>query len=166
MATKYDCITPKQLALIESSPLFFVATADPAGESGPLGEGAINLSPKGDARLAVLDDHTAAYVDFTGSGNQTARHIEAGSPITVMVCSFDESDAGIVRLFGSGTVFELDSYPHRDRLTAGTRGEIALPERQVIEIAVTHTITSCGYGVPVSSSFRPRTIKDRGRAYK
>lgn len=166
MATKYESITPKQAALIESAPVFFVATVDLASEKGPLGEGPINLSPKGDSRLTVLDEHIVAYIDFTGSGNQTARHITAGSPVTLMVCSFDEADAGIVRLFGHGTVHDAVSYAHRDRLTEGGAGEIALPERQVIEIAISHTITSCGYGVPVSSGFRPRTVRDRDRAFK
>ncbi len=166
MATRYELITPKQAALIDAAPVFFIATADPSGDEGPLGEGPVNLSPKGDTRLAVLDEHTVAYVDFTGSGNQTARHIATGSPVTVMVCSFDESDAGIVRLFGTGAVHDAENYAHRARLVEDAADEIALPERQVIEITVTHTITSCGYGVPVSSGFRPRTVRDRGRAFK
>ncbi len=166
LARKYDSITPEQAALIEGSPVFFVATADPAGEPGPLGEGPVNLSPKGDSRLTLLDDHTVAYIDFTGSGNQTARHIDKGSAVTLMVCSFDEKDAAIVRLFGSGSVHELNEYPRKDMLERDKAGEIALPERQVIEVNVTHTITSCGYGVPVSDGFRPRTVGDRGRAFK
>ena len=44
--------------------------------------------------------------------------------------------------------------------------EMALPERQVIEIEVVGTVTSCGYGVPVMTSSRDRTVKDRGREYK
>ena len=166
MATRYDLITDEQRALIESSPMFFVATCDPEGDAGPLGKGPINLSPKGDSRLTVLDEQTVAYLDFVGSGNQTARHIKAGSAITVMVCSFEEENAGIVRLFGSGRVHEIAAFEHSDRLFAGSADEIALPGRQVIEIDVTHTITSCGYGVPVSDGFRPRTIQNRGRAYK
>ena len=166
MATRYDSITPKQAALINASPMFFVATADPAGGDGPLGEGSVNLSPKGDTRLVVLDENTVAYVDFTGSGNQTARHTAAGSPVTLMVCSFEEQNAGIVRLFGRASAHEIESYPRRSRLTEGAAGEIALTERQVIEVAVERTITSCGYGVPIISGFRPRTIRERGRAYK
>ena len=146
--------------------MFFIATSDPEGNAGPLGEGPINLSPKGDSRLTVLDEHTVAYLDFVGSGNQTARHISAGSPVTVMVSSFEEENAGIVRLFGAGKVHEIDKYLHLAQLLSGSAGEIALPERQVIEIDVTHTITSCGYGVPVSDGFRPRTTQNRGRAYK
>ena len=152
--------------MIRSAPLFFIATADPAGDPGPLGEGPINLSPKGDSRLVVVDERTVAYLDFVGSGNQMARHVAAGSPVTVMVCSFSEENAGIVRLFGTGTVHDAGSYKHRDRLIEGAAGEIALPERQIIEIAVSHTITSCGYGVPVSSGFQSRTVHERGRAYK
>ena len=116
MATRYESITIEQAALIRSAPLFFIAPADPDGDPGPLGEGPINLSPKGDSRLLVVDEHTVAYLDFVGSGNQTARHIAEGSPVTVMVCSFSEQDAGIVRLFGAGTVHDAGSYQHRDRL--------------------------------------------------
>ena len=166
MATRYESITPKHSALIQSAPLFFIATAHPAVENGPLGEGAVNLSPKGDTRLVVIDPKTVAYLDFTGSGNQTALHIAAGSDVTVMVCSFEQQNAGIVRLFGSGRVLEIENYPRRDLLTGDSAGEIALPERQVIEISVDSTMTSCGYGVPVSEGFRPRTVSDRGRAYK
>ena len=166
MATRYDSITDKQTALIERSPVFFIATADPNGEDGPLGEGPVNLSPKADAYLTIIDRNTVAYLDYTGSGNQTARHIDAGSAVTVMVCSFESENAGIVRLFGTGSVHQLSTYLHGDLVTGRVDDQIALPERQVIEIAVDRTITSCGYGVPVADGFRPRTVNDRGRAYK
>ena len=38
--------------------------------------------------------------------------------------------------------------------------------RQVIEIDVERTMTSCGYGVPVMEVVRERQRADRGRAYK
>ena len=166
MATRYDHITSEQSLLISNSPMFFVATTHPDGQAGPLGEGPVNVSPKGDSRLTVLDEHRVAYVDFTGSGNQTAFHTAAGSSMTIMVCSFEEENAGIVRLFGTGSVHDLASYPDLGFIKGGVADEIALPERQVIEMTVTHTITSCGYGVPVADGFRPRTRNDRGRAYK
>ena len=44
--------------------------------------------------------------------------------------------------------------------------ELKLPPRQVIEIEVEQTQTSCGYGVPLMSFARERRVADRGRRFK
>ena len=87
-------------------------------------------------------------------------------PVTVMVCSFEETNAGVVRLYGHAKVAQLDDYPYRDKLLSNEAESIHLPMRQVIEIEVDSTITSCGYGVPVMQFKKERTIKERGRRYK
>ena len=166
MATEFTQITAAQAELIRRSPLFFIASANPSLATGENGIGPVNLSPKGDSRLTVLDPNTVAYLDDPGSGNETARHAAAGGPVTVMVCSFEAENAAIVRLYGTAKALPLEGYPHAALLADGAAGQIALPQRQVIEIAVTATSTSCGYGVPVSTGFRPRSRKDRGRLYK
>ena len=166
MATAYEQITDEQAALIEESPLFFIATAYPAMGKGPMNVGPVNLSPKGDSKLHILDRNRVAYLDYTGSGNETARHATAGGPVTVMVCSFLASDAAIVRLYGKAKVFPMAEYPRLAEISGDAANDIALPERQVIEITVESTVTSCGYGVPVSSGFTPRTRHDRGRRFK
>ena len=38
--------------------------------------------------------------------------------------------------------------------------------RQVIEVDVEHTMTSCGNGVPLLTAARERMTDDRGRRYK
>jgi hypothetical protein len=83
-----------------------------------------------------------------------------------MVCSFEAENAAVVRLYGTGKAWPLDKYPRLSLLTEGAAGETALPDRQVIEITVSSTVTSCGYGVPVSAGFTPRTRYERGRRYK
>src|SRR5512136_1816908 len=98
MATYHSSVTPEQAALIRSAPLFFVASADPSLAKGPGDIGPVNLSPKGGVRLQIISPKRVAYLDYPGSGNETARHAAAGGPITIMVCSFDEGDAAIVRL--------------------------------------------------------------------
>ncbi len=165
MADYFDRITDKQADLIRQAPLFFVATADPGLEPGA-NVGAVNVSPKGGVPLHVLDEHRVAYLDYTGSGNETARHSVAGGPITVMVCSFDREDAAVVRLYGHATVTPLEESPLAGRLLADPAESIALPERQVIEVTVDSTATSCGYGVPVMTFGAHRTVRDRGRRYK
>ncbi len=83
-----------------------------------------------------------------------------------MVCSFEEEDAAVVRLFGKARVTSLGESPFAQRLleesTAGLKG----PARQVIEVEVENTMTSCGYGVPIMKFVRQRRTVDRGRRYK
>ena len=123
MATQYTSITDEQATLIKHAPLFFVATADPNLETGPDGTGAVNLSPKGGTPLHILTPNRVAYLDYPGSGNETARHAISGGPITIMVCSFEEGDAGIVRLYGHARIAELDDSPIARQLleTPGSR---------------------------------------------
>ena len=113
MATYYPSITDDQAALIRNAPLFFVASADPALAPGPEGIGPINLSPKGGVPLHVIDPNRVAFLDYLGSGNETARHAIAGGPITVMVCSFEGEDAGIIRLYGKATATPLEEFAPR-----------------------------------------------------
>ena len=165
MASFSASITPEQSDLIRRAPLFFVASADPRLAEGPLGEGAVNLSPKGGVTLHQVTPNRVAWLDVNGSGNETARHAMAGGPVTLMVCSFEERDAAIVRLFGTARAMPLDGHPLAARLQAEARHLMSAP-RQVIELDVQRTMTSCGYGVPVMQVVRERRREDRGRAYK
>ena len=166
MATFYDSITDEQAALIKSAPLFFVATADPNLSNGPEGGGPVNVSPKGGVPLHIISRNRVAFLDYVGSGNETARHTLAGGPIAVMVASFEAENAAIVRLYGRATVTPIEDSSLADLLLESPADDIKLPTRQVIEIEIEKTMTSCGYGVPVMAFAGDRTIKNRGRAYK
>jgi hypothetical protein len=167
MTTGHDRITPEQATLIRAARVFFVASADPALGVGPDDQGPVNLSPKGGTPLHVLDDRRVAYLDYLGSGNETARHAAAGGPVTVMVMAMDGEDAAIVRLYGHASVRPLDDdSPLAAQLLAEPAAEIGLPQRQIVEIAVEGTQTSCGYGVPVLTYAGERTREQRGRRYK
>ena len=166
MADWYDSITDDQATLIKNTPLFFVASANPGLADGPDDAGPVNISPRGGAPLHVLGPNRVAFVDYAGSGNETARHSIAGGPVTVMVCSFEEGDAAIVRLYGRARVTLPADSPVADLLTECPSKEIGLPVRQVIEIDIERTMTSCGFGVPVMSMVRERRATDRGRRYR
>ena len=166
MADFYPSITDEQAALIKKASMFFVASADPELSQGPAGEGPVNLSPKGGVPLHILGPNRVAFLDYTGSGNETARHSNAGGPITVMVASFEAENAGIIRLYGKAKVTPLEDSPLADLLLESPADGINLPMRQVIEIEIENTLTSCGYGVPVMTYAGDRTIENRGRAYK
>jgi hypothetical protein len=164
MAGCHPHITTEQAALIRASRVFFVASVAPDFSHGPDDAGPVNLSPKG-GTLHIVDPHRVAYLDRKGSGHETMRHGMAGGPITVMVMSTDGDDAAIVRLFGRASVRAIDDSPLKDLFLAET-DEIALPLREVVEIAVDRTHTSCGYGVPVFEFVSHRTRSQRGRQYK
>lgn len=166
MATFYPAITEEQDALIANAPLFFVATADPELAPGPHGVGPVNVSPKGGVPLHILDANRVAFVDYVGSGNETARHSLAGGPITVMVCSFEDDQAAIVRLYGTAQVTPIDQSPLAGQLLQETNPAAPAVARYVIEVAIEQTMTSCGYGVPVMSFVRNRRAVDRGTRYK
>jgi hypothetical protein len=166
MASTFPRITDEQAALIRNAPLFFIASAAPELEDGPNGIGPVNLSPKGGVPLHILGPNHVAYLDYVGSGNETARHARAGGPATIMVCSFEEGDAAIVRLFGKARVTPLAESPLAETLLGHGATELNARPRQVVELEVERTSTSCGYGVPVMEMVRDRRTADRGRSYK
>lgn len=165
MAKFWDHITAEQAELIRSTPLFFVASADPRLQGGAGGEGPVNVSPKGAARLHMVNERRVAYLDYPGSGNETARHAASGGPVTLMVCSFEPGDAAIVRLYGRARTMPLEACPYAEVLLAGPRHAMQ-STRQVVEVDVERTMTSCGYGVPVMSLVRERERPDRGLKFK
>ena len=165
MATYHPSITDEQAALIRNAAMFFIASADPQLADGD-GTGPVNVSPKGGVALHILGPNRVAYLDYRGSGNETARHCALGGPVTVMVCSFEEGDAAIVRLFGKARVMPLDDSPVAKLVRQAPAEELKGPARQVIEVEIEKTMTSCGYGVPVMKLVRQRRAVDRGRRYK
>ena len=96
MGKVVERITDELRAFIEAQPLFFVGTA-------PLEvDGHVNLSPKGLDCLRVLGPHRVAYLDLTGSGNETSAHLAQNGRITLMFCAF-QGPPNILRLYGRGT---------------------------------------------------------------
>lgn len=139
MGNVYPDITPELQVLIEQQPLFFVATAplDPSGH--------VNVSPKGLDCLRVLDPTRVAYLDLTGSGNETSAHLLENGRITFMFCAFDGAPK-IVRLYGRGWTVQPDSAEWANLAT----GFPSYPGiRQIIVADISRVQTSCGYAVPL-----------------
>jgi len=82
-----------------------------------------------------------------------------------MVCSFEAENAAIVRLYGHARAVPLEESELAEVLKAEARHLMSSP-RQVIVVDVEHTLTSCGYGVPVMQVVRERQMEDRGGRYK
>ena len=166
MASYYSSITDEQAKLIKNTPLFFVGTSAPTESDISEGVGQVNISPKGGVPLHIVNPNRVAYLDYAGSGNETARHSASGSSITVMICSFEGENAAIVRLYGKAEITPIEKSPLGENLLKQGAKDLKLSPRQVIEIQVEKTSTSCGYGVPVMEFVRDRRTVDHGRQYK
>src|SRR2546423_8038179 len=94
MSGALTAIPTELQAFIQAQHVFFVATAPSEG-------GHINLSPKGLDTLRILSPQRLAYLDITGSGNETAAHIGQNGRITIMFCAF-EGKPRILRIYGKG----------------------------------------------------------------
>jgi hypothetical protein len=138
---------------IKQQKLFFVSTA-------PSGAGEVNLSPKGYDTLRLLDANRIVYLDYYGSGDETARHLGDNGRITLMWCSFDK-EARILRAYGIGRVIAKGT-PEFAALLAQHFADADEPiVRQLFDIRIDSLKTSCGFGVPYMEckGERPTLIK-------
>ena len=71
-----------------------------------------------------------------------------------------------MRLFGHAIVAPVEESPLVELLLSATANNIELPVRQVVDVAVEGTQTSCGYGVPIFELVSQRARAQRGRRYK
>jgi hypothetical protein len=153
MAKVFDGIDERMRAWLDRQAMFFVGSA-------PLSaDGHVNISPKGmRGTFQVIDEHTVAYLDLTGSGIETMAHLRENGRIVLMFCAFD-GPPRIVRLWGRGTAYPAGSAEF-GALLAGVRG--AHPgARAVVRVAVSRVADSCGYAVPLMSLTDERDLLHR-----
>src|SRR4029079_10361010 len=110
--------------------MFFLSSSEPNLAPGPHDVGPVNVSAKGGVPLHILGPNRVAYLDYKGSGNETARHCTAGGPITVMISSFESEDAATVRLFGRATVTPVAESPLAELLLKHPARELKGAPRQ------------------------------------
>lgn len=144
MAKQFGSLDQRLVDFIGRQSIFFTASAA-AGTR-------VNVSPRGTDALRILGPNEAAYLDLTGSGNETAAHLKADGRLTLMFCAF-EGLPMILRLYGQGRVLARASDGYRAVLTEHFGGEEPRGARQIVRLAIDLVQTSCGYGVPL---FEPR----------
>jgi hypothetical protein len=134
--------------------VFFLATAPTSTNHH------VNVSPRAPGNsVVVLDTHTVAIADLSGSGSETAAHILQNSRITIMFVNLLEGPPMILRLFGMAQILLpaeadqavpslLQRFPPALTADNGFRA---------VYLVTCHRITaSCGYSMPVMAveSFR------------
>jgi hypothetical protein len=152
MGKVHEALDGRLREFVEAQQLYFVGTA-PSGDGGH-----VNVSPKGHGdTFTVLDEHTVAYLDMTGSGAEGIAHIRDNGRVTVMFCAFD-GPPDIVRLQGQGRVV-VPGEPEWESLSSRFPPRPAA--RAVIVVALDRIATSCGFAVPLYDYAGDRDLLDQ-----
>jgi hypothetical protein len=141
MGKVFSSILPNHEDFIRKQRIFFVGSA-------PLSvDGHVNISPKGHDVLRILSSTEIAYLDLTGSGNETSAHIKDNGRISFMFVAF-EGPPMIIRLYGRGKVVLPGTTEWDDMIT---HFDILPGARQIIYAKIETVKTTCGFSVPYYS---------------
>jgi len=149
MGKQYEEISDAHREFIENQKIFFVGTAG--------AEGRVNVSPKGMDSFRVLGANKIAWLNVTGSGNETSAHVQENPRMTIMFTAL-EGKPLILRLYGKAKVIHQND-PEWDDLYGlfpDTPGA-----RQIFEMEVDLVQNSCGMGVPYYDYVEERQMLDR-----
>ncbi len=137
MAEQFESLSPELIDWIGRQHLFFVATA--------ARDGRVNVSPKGQDSLRVVNGREILWLNLTGSGNETAAHHQDVDRMTLMWCAF-EGLPRILRVYGTAEIV----HP-RDQAWEACARLIPPPlgARQYFRMHLDLVQTSCGYAVPL-----------------
>lgn len=137
MGKQTNEIEVKLQDFIAHQKIFFVGTAAASGR--------VNVSPKGMDSLRVISPTRVIWLNVTGSGNETAAHLQELNRITLMFCAFDGPPM-ILRIYGTGRVI----HPRDPQWSEWIGLFPPLPgARQFVEVKVELVQTSCGMAVPL-----------------
>lgn len=137
MGQRFAALSEQHRAFIAEQRIFFVGTAT--------ADSRVNVSPKGMDSLRVLGPARVAWLNLTGSGNETAAHVQVLPRMTIMFCAFAGAPL-ILRLYGSARAVHTG-----DAEWAGlARHFPPLPgARQIFDLAIDLVQSSCGFAVPL-----------------
>ncbi|NND66656.1 MAG: pyridoxamine 5'-phosphate oxidase family protein [Halioglobus sp.] len=136
MAEFFDQLNDELTDFIEQQHIYFVGTAG--------AQGRVNVSPKGMDSFRILDDNTVAWLNLTGSGNESAAHVLENGRMTIMFCSFDKQPL-ILRLYGKAVATHQRDDRWEELLAKFPSYTGA---RQIFTLSLDMVQTSCGYAVP------------------
>ncbi|MCK0155453.1 pyridoxamine 5'-phosphate oxidase family protein [Alcanivorax sp. S6407] len=137
MGQQYPSLSQKHIDFIADQKLFFVGTAT--------ADSRVNISPKGMDSFRVIDANTVAWLNVTGSGNETAAHVKTHPRMTIMFAAFEGSPM-ILRLYGSATAVHRNDAEWEELASLFPDMPGA---RQIFRLAIDLVQTSCGMAVPL-----------------
>lgn len=157
MGKQFPAIEPAHREFIERQHIFFNASA--------CAQGRVNVSPRDVAALRILDPNTVAYLDRTGSGNETAAHLLADGRLTLMFCAFEGAPM-ILRLYGRGRILRRNGPKYAALLASNFDNTEPPGARQMVHLSVELVQTSCGMNVPFFDHVGERDQLTRWAAVK
>ncbi|MCX6052245.1 MAG: pyridoxamine 5'-phosphate oxidase family protein [Campylobacterales bacterium] len=135
MGQRYEKLSQIDKEFIKNQHLFFIASASNGGE--------VNLSPRGYDCFRVTSDNEAIFMDYVGSGNRTARDIEAEGEVTIMFSAF-EGKPRILRLFCKGELIDKSDQAAQKLFPKQNFEGV----RRFIKLYIYCVEHSCGMSVP------------------
>lgn len=118
--------------------MFFVSTTPK--------EGKINLSPKGlDDTFKIINNNKILWLNYFGSGNETAAHLLEDNRMTIMFCAFD-GEPNILRLYCTARAIQEKDKEWEEYIS---NFSVSRAARQVFEVTIHNVNNSCGMGVPL-----------------
>ena len=139
-------LSEKHIEFIAEQKIFFVGTAT--------ADSRVNVSPKGMDSLIVLDKARVAWLNVTGSGNETSAHVQQLPRMTLMFCAFAGQPL-ILRLYGTAKVIHQNDAQWHELFPLFK----PLPgARQIFDLALDLVQTSCGMAVPYFSHLGDRQL--------
>ena len=133
---QFSELNTKHIEFIAQQKSYFVSTAAETGT--------VNLSPKGGDSLRVINSTTIAWLNHTGSGNESAAHILINPRMTVMFCAFEGSPL-ILRAYGNATVLHQGDEQWHEYITLFPH---SVASRQIFLLDIAMVQSSCGMSVP------------------
>jgi len=146
MGQQYAEISDQLKQFIENQKIYFVGTAT--------ADSRVNISPKGMDSLRVLNKNRVAWLNVTGSGNETSAHVQESPRMTIMFAAFEGAPM-ILRLYGTARVIHKNDaeWNELSKLFGPTPGA-----RQIFDLTVDLVQTSCGMAVPFYDYIEERNL--------
>ncbi len=139
MGQKYTSLSEKDIDFIKAQKIFFVGTATETSR--------VSVSPKGMNSFQVINNSRIAWLNVTGSGNETSAHVQQQPRMTIMFCAFEGSPL-ILRLYGAAKVI------HKNDSEWDSLYSLFVPlpgARQIFVLDVDLVQSSCGMSIPYYS---------------
>ena len=113
----------------------------------------VNVSPKSSQQFRVINDSTVSWLDYSGSGSETAAHLIENGRMTIMFVAFEGSPR-IMRLYGRGEFVLPNEVDKNEALRDAYKGELEGGNdydngfRCIVILHLDRVSQSCGYSIP------------------
>lgn len=161
MGQKLPQLNERLIKFIQQQQIYFVATADT--------DGRVNVSPKGLDSFKVLNEKQVMWLNLTGSGNETATHVQSCPRMTIMFNDFVDKPM-ILRLYGQAKVIHINDEQWQQH---NSQFKEFVSARQIFVMDIEMVQTSCGMAVPLfdfkqqrDALLNSKTLKGKEKLHK